>query len=121
VKTWWDYYPAMLMGLVLPLLAILLPTGQLKGHVVGGGPVRQTLINAVSKYLPVDAAGRYVEAFNQATVGGEVVLALPVALNISAVVVAFLFVVLSGVMGLSNWMKRGEFSSQRKASKGAQK
>lgn len=119
MKTWWDYYPVMLLALLLPFLVLLVPTGTIKGHIIGGGPVRQAMVNSVSKVLPPTSAEAYIEAFNTASVSKEVVLSLPVALNLSGALVVFFFLVLSSVMGFQNWMKRGEYSSQRKASKGA--
>jgi len=119
MKSWWDYYPVMIFAVVAPFIPGLLPTVSFNGHFIGGGPIRQFFINQVAEILPVETGQRYVDAFNVASFGGEVALYLPIALNMAACLVLVVYAFYSGLIQVSNWMKRGEFKSQRKASKGA--
>lgn len=119
MKSWWDYYPVMIIAVIIPFIPGGLPTVALKGHYYGGGPVRQFLINKVAMMLPHETGQSYVDAFNAASVGKEYVLYMPIALNLSAGLVVFTFLMLTLKIQIENWMKRSEFSSQRKASKGA--
>jgi hypothetical protein len=119
MKTWWDFYPVMILAVALPFLIGLAPTFEFASMTIGGGLVRQYGVNQVASFLPLEAGQTYVDAFMAAGYGGEVLLFLPIALNVSAVMAAITFAVFSGVIGLGNWVKRSELDSQRKASKGA--
>lgn len=119
MRTWWDFYPVMVLAVGLPFLAGALPTFEVGTRVLGGGFVRQYGINRVAERLPLEVGQAYIDAFMGAGYGGEVLLFLPIALNLAAVLVAVAYVVFSAVIRLGNWVRRSEFDSQRKASKGA--
>ena len=119
MKTWWDYYPVMILAVAGPLLAGAAPTFVVGSNPVGGGVIRQFGINQVAELLPLPVGQAYVDAFMGAGYGGEVLLFLPVAVNVAAMLAMLVYVAFSAVIRVGNWMKRSEFDSQRKASKGA--
>ena len=119
MKTWWNYWPIMFLSVILPFIAIGLPTTMLNGVAIKGGLIRQELVNHVAAVMPVASGQWYIKAFNAASVGEEFLLASPIALNMSSILALITFFIVSGLIGLSNSIKRQEYKSQRKASKGA--
>jgi len=119
MKTWWDFYPLMIFMVLAPFGVTALPTFVIQRKWVGGGFIREYLMNTVANHLPAESGNAYVEMFATASVFKEYALVLPITLNLSAVCAVITFVVFTCLMNLINWMKRSEFQSQRKASKGA--
>ena len=119
MKTWWNYWPVMALSVSFPFICTGLPTTAFSGVVVGGGVIRQELVNLVAAVIPVESGQRYIDAFNTASTGEEFLLLLPVSLNISTILALITFLIVSTLLGLSNSIKRQEYKSQRKASKGA--
>ena len=118
MKTWWNYWPLMVIAFLIPFLIGALPTLDFNNKFYGGGIIRQHAINTIAVELPVAANNKYLNAFDSASTMGEYILYLPIALNCSAILMIATFLFFTFTMKVTNWMKRGEYKSQRKASKG---
>ena len=125
MKTWWDFAPAIVIALFAPLVVLALPTIFVSipyfggDHHLGGGPIRQWLVNYLAALMPSATATRYVDAFNQANYMGECLLVLPVALNVSAALLVVVYATSSAQIYIGNKAKNRIYQSKRKASKGA--
>ncbi|MCP3671508.1 MAG: hypothetical protein GY814_13975 [Gammaproteobacteria bacterium] len=117
MKTWWDYWPGLLILALLPFLMGVLPTISVKGEYIGGGVIRQWGINSVAEYLPLAAGQQYIDAFVAASYGQECLLFLPLALSFSALLFGGCVLFYSRLIALGNWMKRKEYDDQASASK----
>ena len=117
--TWLQYY------LVLPMPALLLsamaamPTGMLSGRPIGGGPVREYLLNhcalPVVRWFSVDDAVRLVGWFATASGFQEWLMAFVVAININALLLPPLYGLGVVVIGLSSWATKVNIDQKRQA------
>jgi len=118
MKTWWDFLGVIILALVVPLLIAVAPTVEINGKFLGGGVVRQWVINNASNFLPVETANFFVSKFENATAIGEAFLFLPFAVNISAALLLIIFCIGNVIINVQNFISTSKFQSQRKKAKG---
>ena len=117
MKTWWHYYPMLIIAGLIPFGIGTLPTVEVHGNYLGGGPIRQYAINWMADWLPAPANGQLVQAFMNTNQWGEYWLFLPVALNVSLLTCWIAFAVGQAVISLNNWVTSQKYHSQRLAAK----
>lgn len=113
--TWFRLWP--LLALPSGLLAVLisLPMFEIRGTVLGGGLVRQWLLNEmVLPLLPIEQAQQLVNWFVNASILQEWCLAMFVGININAVLLLPLYLIGQGFIHLSGWHARTELDLKRK-------
>ncbi|MBL4706771.1 MAG: hypothetical protein JKY54_19735 [Flavobacteriales bacterium] len=119
MKTWWNYAFLIVIAIAAPFVAGLLPTYQYKGNYIGGGPIRQFFINHVADMLPSDKAQNLVDMFMASSAMGEYLIYLPIALNISMILLIILFAIGTLLIEGNNFVKNSIYQSKRKRAKGA--
>lgn len=114
----------LLMGplLTLPtlLLAVLcaMPMLTFNDRLVGGGTLRQFLLNHVAvPILPNAQGAELVEWFQTAAVVQEWFLSILIAINLNAVLLPVLYVAGAMVIRLSTWSAKMDLALKRKALK----
>ena len=117
MKTYWDYLPAFVIVFMLPFLVGAVPTVELNNHFLGGGPVRQYVINLVCEWLPVETSHQMVTAFMQANAWGEYAIYAPIALNMSLVLMWCTALAAYSHVSAHNWFFHQKYQSTRKAAK----
>ena len=106
--------------LMLPFLGIAglcaLPTMTFNGRLLGGGLLRQWLVNhVVLPLLPQEWATQLVSWFTQASVVQEWVLCLVFAINVNAVLLPVLYGVGLFLMRVSALFRKADLDRQRSA------
>lgn len=117
IKTWWDFYPMMALAAAIPIIAGILPTVQLNGVYWGGGRVRQFAINFVAERLPAEGAQKIVTAFMESNTLGEIMLYMPIALNLVVISVFIAYSLAYTIIEVSNFINRSRFDQQRSNAK----
>ncbi len=114
--TWLQLWLIMpIPTLVLGAMAAI-PTMNIQGRVMGGGPVREYFLNHILvPVLPHDAAASLVQWFAQASAVQEWFLTLLVVVNINALLLPLLFVLGEGLIMLSTWFTRKDIQLKRDA------
>ena len=118
MKTWWNYGFLIVLAIIVPFLIGVLPTIQVKSVYLGGGPVRQFAVNAVAQRLPPDVGNKMVNYFMAGTPVDEMLLYLPIAFNVSAFTLLFVFCFGTVAIETSNFIKNRVYQSQRQKAKG---
>lgn len=119
MKTWWNYLYLVVLAIILPFIAGLLPTVQLKGKYVGGGPTREYFVNLVASILPPEKADILINHFMQASIVKEILLYLPIAINLSAIALLIVYALGTISIEVNNYVKTSIYKSQRQKAKGA--
>lgn len=117
MKTWWHYYPMLLLVAAIPFGLGALPTVVFKGTTFGGGPIRQWGVNMIANFLPDHAQTAMIEYFMKSTPFGEYSVYLPFAINVALILTWFMFAIGQLIISLNNWAKAQQFKSQRRAAK----
>ncbi|MDX1694887.1 MAG: hypothetical protein R3208_14065 [Ketobacteraceae bacterium] len=117
MKTWWHYYPMLMIAGLIPFAVGALPTVEIDGRYLGGGPIRQAAINWLASWLPSPASGELVQAFMNTNQWGEYWLFLPIALNLSLLIGWVTYGIGQAVISLNNWVSSQKYHSQRQAAK----
>lgn len=117
MKTWYQFWPALVFAFILPFVPGLLPTFDLLGQFWGGGPVREFVVNIMVEYLPVATGNNLIERFENGTAVTEFLLYAPVAINISLILMWLVFAFVTMTINVSNIYESAEYESQRKAAK----
>lgn len=116
--TWVQVWPLLCLPTVLLGLVGLLPTIHTASRVLGGGPLREWVINhGLLPWLPYGAAGRVVEWFDQATVAHEWLLYMLVVLNLNALFLPVLYGLGEGWLRVRNWFARKDLELKRRAAR----
>jgi hypothetical protein len=113
--TWLQLFPMLLMPTyVLGALAAL-PTVQAFNHLLGGGPVREWLLNhCLLSWLAPPAGHTVIGWFAHATAIQEWLLALLIALNLNALCLPLLYAVGNGLIRVKNWFAIKNLELKRK-------
>ena len=119
MKTWFNFIPVIAIAILIPIIAILIPTVQIKNNHIGGGPIRQYLVNLIVDIMKPEYANKTVELFNQGSVGVEILLTLPIALNISCFGLILSACLCGLYIEICNYFTSGIYKSQRQRAKGA--
>lgn len=96
-------------------LMISLPLFEVRGLIVGGGFVRQWLLNQLLLPLaPIEQGEQLVNWFAGASLVQEWFMALLITININAVLLLPLYGIGQGLIKLSGWYARTELDLKRK-------
>lgn len=113
--TWIRLWPLLLLPSFLLTLAVSVPMFEMRGVLLGGGLVRQWLLNHVLlPFAPLDQAHLLVNWFASASVLQEWCLAMLIVLNLNASLLLPLFFVGQSFIKLSAWVMRTELDLKRK-------
>lgn len=116
MTTWLVIWPVLFSPFILLSTVTLLPTFVVWERMVGGGPIREWLLNYILlPVLPHDAAVSLVHWFNSALVWQEWLLATVVAININALVLPILYCAGLGVIRWRSWAARADLDIRRSA------
>jgi hypothetical protein len=118
MKTWWDYAAFLVILYLLPFVVGILPTVERFGRFWGGGPVRQFALNFVSSRMPADKAEILVNKFNDSTTLGEVLIYLPIALNVSLLLLIVGYFIGFLSIEINNYIRTNVYKSKRDKAKG---
>lgn len=114
--TWFRLWPLLALPVFLLSLLISLPMFELRHHLLGGGLVRQWLLNhSVLPFLPEGQTEQIIHWFAQASLLQEWLLAFLIVLNINAVLLLPLFFVGQWIIQFSAWTMRTELNIKRKS------
>ena len=113
--TWLRVWPLLVLPVLLITLLASLPTFEHNESLLGGGPVREWLLNqALLPLLPDTQAFVLVGWFESASVPAEWLLALLIAVNINALLLLPLYAIGGGMIALSQWLTRTELHLKRR-------
>jgi hypothetical protein len=116
--TWIQLWP--LLGLPSFAIGVLtaLPTVDAFGRVLGGGVLREWLLNHVALPLLPDAISiSLVRWFEHATVIQEWGLAMLIALHINVALLPLLYFTGEAILRLNNWFTTTDLQLKRKAAR----
>ena len=114
--TWVQLWPLMVAPSFLGGLACSIPTFVLKGTLLGGGPVRQWIINYfLMPVVPASAGEGFVIWFNNANVTEEWFATFFVVLNLNAILLPVLFLVGKLIIRVNAWLARVDINQRRNA------
>lgn len=113
--TWLQLFPILLLPTyVLGALAAL-PTVQAFNRLLGGGPLREWLLNhCLLSWFPTRAGNVLINWFASATVIREWLLAFLIALNLNALTLPLLYAAGSGLIRIKNWFAIKNLELKRK-------
>ena len=114
--TWFRLWPLLALPIFLLSLLISLPMFEVRHQLLGGGLVRQWLLNhGLLPLLPDVQTQQIIGWFSQASVLQEWLLAFLIALNINAILLLPLFFVGQLVIKISAWTMRTELNIKRQS------
>lgn len=113
--TWIRLWPLLALPSLLLTLLCSLPMFEIRGVTLGGGLVRQWLLNEVLIPLaPMTQAQQLVNWFATASTFQEWCLAMLLAINLNAALLLPLYFIGQGFINLSGWYARTELDLKRK-------
>ncbi len=116
--TWLQVAPFLAVPGVLIFLVGLLPMVDVLGTPLGGGMMREWLVNhLVLPLLPAADATRVVEWYMHTSFSGELTLHALVALNMNAALLLVLYPLAAGYIRLNNWAAKTDLSLKRGSAK----
>lgn len=114
--TWFRLWPLLALPVFILSLLISLPMFEVRHQLLGGGLVRQWLLNrGLLPLLPDVQTQQIIQWFSQASALQEWLLALFIAVNINALLLLPLFFVGQLIIGFSAWTVRTELNIKRKS------
>ena len=114
--TWFRLWPLLALPVFLLSLLISLPMFEVRHQLLGGGLVRQWLLNhGLLPLLPEMQAVEIIDWFSQASALHEWLLAFLIALNINALLLLPLFFAGQLVINFSAWTMRTELNIKRQS------
>ena len=118
MKSWYEFWPIILLFGLIPLLAGLVPTQEFKGTYYGGGVIREATINAATHLMPTKTANVVVDKFMNSTTSGEYMIYLPFAMNVSLLFMWLAYFIGSAVMTINNLIYKRSYQARRLGAKG---
>lgn len=116
--TWIQVWPILGVPWLLIAGVAALPTAAFGGRTLGGGPVREWLLNHwLLPVLPHDAAASLVAWFQQAGAAQEWLIAALIALNANAVLLPVLYGIGLGVIRINNALTNKDIELKRRAAR----
>lgn len=113
--TWLRLWPLLVLPTFFISLLMSLPLFEIRGVTLGGGLVRQWLLNhLVLPLAPLEQGALLVNWFTAAGVVQEWAMALLIAINMNAVLLLPLYGIGQGLIKLSGWYVRTELELKRK-------
>lgn len=119
MKTWWNCIPLIIGAIIIPFIAGILPTIKIKNNFYGGGVVRETAVNLLAEILPLEAGNKLVSAFIEGSIKMEILLYLPIAINLSAIALVIAYCLSTIWIESNNLIKTNIYKSKRQRAKGA--
>lgn len=114
MTTWFTLWPLLLMPSLLVFAAGLIPKLVFLNQSLGGGMVRQWMVNhVVIPILPQEWGWELVDWYQAASVTQELILHAAVAININAVLLPLLYLTGQAVIRLNGWSASSAFKAQR--------
>lgn len=114
--TWLQIWPLLALPTLILAAITAIPTNQINGRIMGGGPVREYFLNHILvPVLPNDAAVAVVQWFSHASAIQEWFLTLLVVVNINGLLLPLLFVFGQVLIWLSTWFTRKDIELKRDA------
>ncbi len=114
--TWFRLWPLLALPIFLLSLLISLPLFEVRRQLLGGGLVRQWLLNhGLLPLLPEQQAQQIIHWFAQASVLQEWLLAFLIALNINGLLLLPLFIAGQLIIQFSAWTMRTELNIKRQS------
>jgi len=114
--TWFRLWPLLALPVFLLSLLISLPMFEVRHQFLGGGLVRQWLLNhGLLPILPEQQTEQMIHWFSQASVVQEWLLAFLIALNINGLLLLPLFFVGQLIIHFSAWTMRTELNIKRQS------
>ena len=112
--TWLRLWPLLALPTFLLTLLASLPLFEVRGVTLGGGPVRQWLLNhLLLPIAPLEQAEALVHWFATASAAQEWLLAVLITVNLNAILLLPLYVLGQGLITLSGWYVRTELNLKR--------
>jgi len=114
--TWFRLWPLLALPVFVLSLFISLPMFEVRHQLLGGGLVRQWLLNhGLLPLLPDVQTGQIIHWFSQASALQEWCLAFLIAMNINALLLLPLYFIGQLVIALSAWTMRTELKLKRQS------
>ena len=114
--TWIRLWPLLALPVFILSLLISLPMFELRQQLIGGGLVREWLLNhLLLPILPMEQAAQIIHWFARSHVIGEWLIAFLIALNINAILLLPLYFIGQLLIKLSAWILRTELSLKRQS------
>ena len=114
--TWFRLWPLLALPVFILSLLISLPMFEVRHQLLGGGLVRQWLLNhSLLPLLPDVQTGQIIQWFSEASALQEWLLAFLIALNINALLLLPLFFVGQLIIQFSAWTMRTELNIKRQS------
>lgn len=116
--TWIQVWPILLLPTILIAGIAALPTAALKGRDLGGGPIREWLLNhLLLPLIPQDAGRALVAWFQHASGVQEWLVALLIALNTNAVLLPAFYGLGLVMIRTGNWFTNKDLELKRGAAR----
>jgi hypothetical protein len=110
--TWWRLWWLVMLAFLLPIFSVLIPQITLGKKMIGGGYMREEIINTILPYFSDDIRGVLVDIFTKSIAGEYVVYEL-LAVNLGLFLAWLTFIVVSVVMSGFNWHKKESFKREQ--------
>jgi hypothetical protein len=116
--TWIQMWPILTIPFVIVTAAAAIPTAVWNGRILGGGPIREWLLNhLLLPVLPQDAGASLVGWFQSANALQEWSVSALIALNINAVLLPLLFGLGHILIQTTNWFSNKDLELKRRAAR----
>jgi len=113
--TWLRLWPILALPTFLLTLLASLPLFEVRGTTLGGGLVRQWLLNHILLPLtPIEQGHQLVSWFATASAVQEWLMAMLINININAALLLPLYFLGQGLISISGWYVRTELDLKRK-------
>lgn len=114
--TWFRLWPLLVLPAFILLLLTSLPIFEIRSRLLGGGLVREWLLNhALLPVLPLAQAEQLIVWFANASVIQEWLLSLLIIININGILLFPLYFIGQLIIGFSAWTLRTELNIKRKS------
>lgn len=110
--TWWKLWWLVLLAFLLPIMSVLIPTIKLGKNSIGGGNMREGVVNAIMPYLHDDISLVLISGFTK-SVTGEYLVYEWIAVNFGLALAWLVFIFITVIMSLSNWHKKESFKKEQ--------
>lgn len=117
MKTWWNFWPTLLIVFLAPMLVISSPTFFIRNKPIGGGVIRERLINKFVNIIPTEQGNNIIDIFVSANYIKEVLMITPFSLTIAMLLLTAAALAIKVYMNISNSMKLHQYESERLTSK----
>ncbi|MES0328327.1 MAG: hypothetical protein ABUK13_09075 [Gammaproteobacteria bacterium] len=114
--TWVRLWPLLLSPLLVISFLSVIPVFTVRDHILGGGVFVEWLLNRILlPLLPWEQGNQLVQWFSGASYGQELMLALLMALNITALIMPVLYGLGELVIWLTAFFTRKELELKRQS------